>query len=470
MSGRFSHASQILPALDPSFRPIALARRRFRQLTDEARTSTWLTLALEREAGQVSVYRSAALPDAHPYAAENAAYAERLLKTLLWQRGAARVFVAGPDSAVRALPEIYSSTGARGFDANFFSDVYEREFCVECVPERMLPAPREASRNLAGDLRGCRIGFDAGGSDCKVAAVADGNTLYSEEFAWQPKEHGDPDYHVAFVRGCIEKARAHLPRLDAIGVSSAGIYVDNQTRVASLFRRVPKAAFASRIKNIYADLAKEWNVPVAVANDGDVAALAGALELGRGPVLGLALGTSLAAGFVDAERRVLGWLNELAFAPNDVSESAPVDTEWSGDRGTGVHYLSQDAALRLAAQSEIDLAPGTRAERLAELQGLVLQHDARALRVFETLGVYLGYALLDYADFYPLRDVLLLGRVTSGLAGATLLKAARAVLELEAPELFARLSLHLPDESQRRVGQAIAAASLPSLSLAGEAP
>jgi predicted NBD/HSP70 family sugar kinase len=253
-------------------------------------------------------------------------------------------------------------------------------------------------------------------------------------------------------------------------VSSAGIFVENRTRIASLFRRVPKPDFEAHIRDIYVDLGRRWGVPVEVANDGDVAALAGALELDRGALLGLAFGTSLAAGYVDAERRVQGFLNELAFAPHDLAESAPIDTEWSRDRGTGVNYLSQDAALRLAPRAGIELAEGTRAERLEELQRLVNAGDSRATAIFNTLGVYLGYALVDYAEFYDMQNVLLLGRVTSGAGGAELVRAARAVLASEAPEVAARLELHLPDESRRRVGQAIAAASLPVLARAGEAP
>lgn len=433
-------------------------------MVSDAKSSVPLVFALERDAGKVSVFRCSVLPDSHARAALNAAFAERLLKTLLWQRGGGRVLVAGPDSAVADLPAMYAEGGARAFDAKFFSEVYGREFSVERVASDRVPEPRESARRLGGDFRGHRIGFDAGGSDCKVAALAEGQLVFAEEVPWLPKEHADSEYHVRIVRDCIEKARSKLPKLDAIGVSSAGIFVDNRTRVASLFRRVPQPEFDAHIRNIYADLGDLWGVPVEVANDGDVAALAGALELERGALLGLAFGTSLAAGYVDASRRVQGYLNELAFAPHDVAESAPLDSEWSGDRGTSVNYLSQDAALRLAPRAGIDLTEGTRAEQLEALQRMVSDGDPRAAAVFRSLGVYLGYALIDYSEFYDMQDVLLLGRVTSGSGGSELVQAARSVLALEAPELASRLGLHLPDESRRRVGQAIAAASLPVLS------
>jgi predicted NBD/HSP70 family sugar kinase len=161
---------------------------------------------------------------------------------------------------------------------------------------------------------------------------------------------------------------------------------------------------------------------------------------------------------------ITGWLNELAFVPVDVNEQAPVDGEWSGDRGTGVNYFSQDAAIRLAKVAGIELAaeasPG---EKLKALQKLMSAGDARARGIFESLGVYLGYGLLLYSEFYEIKHVLLLGRVTSGEGGNLLLEKARQVLRTEAPELSERIRIHLPDEATRRVGQSIAAASLPRI-------
>lgn len=418
-------------------------------------------MGLERAASATSVFRAQLLPERHASATSNLLFAERLLKFLLWQRGARRVFVAGPEAVTRHLQQTYSAVGARGFDAGFFARVYQ-SFRVDVVRADEMPEARETQRALGGHLDGCRVGFDAGGSDRKVAALIDGRPVFTEEVVWHPKEQADPEYHFAGIDDSIRSAARHLPRIDAIGVSSAGIYLDNRTRVASLFRRVPEAAFEARIAPIYLDIAAKWGgVPIEVANDGDVAALAGALELGEGPVLGLALGTSLAAGYVDARQRISGWLNELAFAPLDYGETAPIDREWSGDRGTAVHYLSQDAAARLASRAGLSLSSGTAAEKLRELQALAQASDARALAVYESLGVYLGYALLDYSEFYRLKHVLLLGRVMTGAGGAVIEAFVRRVLSREAPALCRSLQLHLPDESQRRVGQAVAAASLP---------
>jgi predicted NBD/HSP70 family sugar kinase len=430
------------------------------------RAGARLTLAIERSGGNVARFSMPVFADGHARSAESQRLAERVLKFLLWQKGGHHVFVAGPRSIGEHLASRYRAGGERAFDADFFAKIYEKPaFVVDLVEEAKLPAESEQGKAVGGHLNGCRIGFDAGGSDRKVAAVIDGKEVFSIETVWQPKLESDPDYHFKGIDDSIRQAAEHLPRIDAIGVSSAGIYVDNRTMVASLFRKVPEAAFNVRIKSIYQDIAKKWgDVPLEVANDGDVTALAGALELKDHSVLGIAMGTSQAAGYVNQHGLITGWINELAFAPVDVSEQAPLDAEWSGDRGTGVNYFSQDAAIRLARAAGVELAadasPG---EKLKVLQKLMLAGDARARDIFVSLGVYLGYGLLLYSEFYETKHVLLLGRVTSGEGGNLLIETARRVLRTEAPELAERIRIHLPDEATRRVGQSIAAASLPRI-------
>jgi predicted NBD/HSP70 family sugar kinase len=456
----------VAPPLHREFRPAWLGNRAFR--AEVARgDGVRLTLALERDAGNVSVFETLLLSPSHPEASLNLRYVERILKFLLWQKGGFRVSVAGPPEVAEHLAREYAPAGARAFDADFFAKIYEKpRFVVESVPFDALPQEREQGAAVGGHLEGCRIGFDAGGSDRKVAAVIDGKEVFSCEVVWEPKLQGDPQYHVDGINDSIRRAAEHLPRIDAIGVSSAGIYVNNRTMVASLFRKVPEAAFNARIKNIYLDVAKKWGgVPLEVANDGDVTALAGALELKDHSVLGIAMGTSEAVGYVNPQGLITGWLNELAFAPVDYGVDAAVDHEWSGDRGTGVGYFSQDAVIRLAARAGIELdASASPGAKLKRVQELLAKGDPRPQGIFETLGVYLGYGLLHYADFYPVKHVLLLGRVTSGLGGSILLDKAREVLTLESPELAKTLNIHLPDEATRRVGQSIAAASLPRLS------
>ncbi len=84
-----------------------------------------------------------------------------------------------------------------------------------------------------------------------------------------------------------------------------------------------------------------------------------------------------------------------------------------------------------------------------------------AVKIWQSIGIYMGYAIAHYADFYDLRHVLILGRCTSGRGGQLILDGANEVLGAEFPELAARVNIQLPDEKSRRVGQSIAAASLP---------
>ena len=89
------------------------------------------------------------------------------------------------------------------------------------------------------------------------------------------------------------------------------------------------------------------------------------------------------------------------------------------------------------------------------------EHDPRAATVYRTIGSYLGYALAHYADFYELKHLLLLGRVSSGEGGSIILDTAREVLKQEFPELA--IGFHIPDEQFKRHGQAVIAATLPEL-------
>jgi predicted NBD/HSP70 family sugar kinase len=232
--------------------------------------------------------------------------------------------------------------------------------------------------------------------------------------------------------------------------------------VASIFRAVPRDVFQARVRRLYLDLQREFGgVPIDVANDGDVAALAGSMSLEEGRVLGIAMGSSEAGGYATSEGGITSWLNELAFPAVDFNPNAPRD-EWSGDRGCGGEYFSQKAVIRLAPQAGITLDPSqTPAQQLASVQGLLADGDERPRRVFETIGTYLGYAIPHYADFYDLRHVMLMGRVVSGEGGNIILERARDVLRDEFAQLSEAISVQLPDEKLRRVGQAVAAASLP---------
>ena len=327
------------------------------------------------------------------------------------------------------------------------------------------PKDKSAAAPIGRHLDGCRIGFDAGGSDRKVSAVIDDESVYSEEVVWFPKITEDPNYHYEGILSAMKTAASYMPRVDAIGVSSAGVYVDNRIMVASLFLKVSDEDFEKKVKNMYIDVAKEIgeNIPIEVANDGDVTALAGAMDLNDDSVLGVAMGTSEAGGYVDPQGNITGWLNELAFIPVDASHDAMVD-EWSGDYGCGVKYFSQDGVIKLAPYAGIELDENlSPAEKLKVVQGLMKDGDERAVAIYDTIGAYFGYAIAFYTEFYDIKHVLIMGRVTSGEGGALILERAQEVLDTEFPELAKKIQLHIPDVNSRRVGQSVAAASLPEI-------
>ena len=451
------------PPLDPGFRPAILANRAYLREVEASGGGVPLLLALERPDGSVSRYESRVFAEDHPHAAANLSYAERLLKFLLWQRGGWKVYVAGPRTVGAHLAQCYAPGGARAFDYRFMGElVYQRPFVFAlCVPDEV-PPEVEREHSLGRHLDGCRIGFDLGASDLKVSAVVDGQVVYSDEIVWHPREQADPGYHYRAIVAAISSAAATMPRLDAIGGSSAGIYVDNRPMVASLFRGIPEERFGE-VRNLFRRIRDEMGVPLEVVNDGEVTALAGSMSLEDNGVLGLALGSSQAGGYVTMAGNITGWLNELAFCPIDYSPDASVE-EWSGDRGCGARYLSQQCVFRLAPGAGIDVPEAlSDAQKLEFVQEKLEAGHQGARQIWESMGVYLGYAIAHYADFYDLKHVLILGRCTSGRGGHLLLDGARQVLAAEFPELAARIHVQLPDEKSRRVGQAIAAASLPAL-------
>ena len=445
--------------LDPGFQPAVLFNRQYAERAKASPEAEPLAIGVEREAGLVSRYETRVLPGG---SAETLRYVERLIKTLLWARGGWRIHLGGPPEIGAHIREAYGPTGARAFDSDLMSKVYERPLEVVACGVNDVPAAREMAQDVGGHLDGCRIGFDLGASDYKVAAVKEGEVVFSEEFPWNPRVEPDPAYHYRHINEGLKAAAAHLPRVDAIGGSSAGVIVDNKIMVASLLRSVAADKFDDA-KTMFLRLRQEWGVPVAVANDGDVTALAGAMSLEEDGVLGVALGSSEAAGFIDRHGHILGWLNELAFAPVDYNADAPAE-EWSGDSGVGALYFSQQAVNKLLPAAGIKV-PTEMAlpERLKEVQALMAKGDPRALKIYETIGIYLGYAAAHYADFYDFKHMLILGRVTTGDGGNVMLRKAEEVLAGEFPDLLARVSLNLPDEKSRRVGQAVAAASLPEI-------
>ena len=444
-----------IPELDPGFIPL----HRFNQaFLAEAKKP--VGIAVERANGEMAavetfIYGTPAMHEADCY------YINRLVKTILWMKGGFRIYVRGDEGIYAYLKQAYSAGGCQAFDWDFMTSIFEHPF--EVVMTDKLPESKDAPKAIGGHMTGCRIGFDAGGSDRKVSAVIDGEAVYSEEVVWFPKINSDPDYHYEGIVAALKSAASHLPRVDAVGVSSAGIFINNRTMSASLFLKVPKDLYDSKVKDIYIRAITDTfgSIPYCVVNDGDVTALAGAMSLKTNSVLGIAMGTSEAVGFVDARGLITGWLNELAFVPVDANPEAMED-EWRHDIGCGVKYFTQYSVIKLAPRAGIALEEGlSPAEKLKVVQKLMEADDERAAAVYRSIGVYLAHTLAYYYSLYECHHVLLLGRVMSGKGGDLIIATCRKVLEDEYPEVAGALSLALPDEYFRRVGQSAVAASLP---------
>ncbi|MCI9185811.1 MAG: ROK family protein [Oscillospiraceae bacterium] len=444
------------PCLDSEFMPVLLFNRAFLKTAKKP-----VSIAVERASGQMAVYHT--FVHGTPEMAEaDRYYVNRLVKTALWMKGGFKIYVSD-EGVYQALKGDFCAGGCQDFDFDYMANVFEHPF--EIVLTSDIPQAKDSPKAMGGHLKGCRIGFDAGGSDRKVSAVIDGESVYSEEVVWFPKTNSDPDYHYDGIVAALKSAAEHMPRVDAVGVSSAGVYINNRTMNASLFLKVPKDLFDAKVKDIYIRAITDTfgDIPYEVVNDGDVSALAGMMSLNEPNVLGIAMGTSEAVGYVDQQGRITGWLNELAFVPVDCHPEAMQD-EWSGDIGCGVKYFSQDSVIKLAPRAGIELEESlSPAEKLKVVQKLMAEDDPNAAKIYETIGTYLGHTLAYYYELYGCKHVLLLGRVMSGKGGDIILEEAKRVLADEYPECAGKLLPGLPDEKFRRVGQSVAAASLPEV-------
>jgi len=453
---------KIKPVLDPEFIPAVLWNRAYQAKVADASDTKVIKIALSRRDGFVTVWSGAVLLHEGENIELNRKYIERMLKFLLWQKGGSRILVEGAPEIAGMLAEIYSPHGERAFDDDFIGTrIYGEPIRVEAVD--VVPEAFEGAVALGRNLGGNRIGFDLGGSDRKAAALIDGEVVFSEEIEWDPYFQHDPQYHLDGIRDTLKRAASHLPSVDAIGGSAAGVYVNNEVRAASLFRGVSEEDFENQVRHIFFQLKEEWGgIPFEVVNDGEVTALAGSMSMDANAVLGVSMGTSEAVGYVDPNGHIKPWLNELAFAPVDYRDDAPVD-EWSRDHGCGVQYFSQQGIARLAPIAGFDIADLPFAQQLLKVQEAMQADDDRARKIYQTVGVCFGYTIAHYADFYEIGNLLILGRVTSGRGGEIILEEARKVLDAEFPELSASLKMSMPDEKMKRHGQAVAAASLPAI-------
>lgn len=389
------------------------------------------------------LFRTKTAPDVE----KSVFYTERLIKAALFIAGGFRLYLCGDERVTEELKRIFSSTGRRKADVALLEHVYGRPFQVIVTDKKHIPRTVYNVTRIKNPVgQGGVIGLDVGGSDYKIVSKYRGKIVFSQEKAWYPKLNSNPEYHFSEISSAIRLASSYLPTLNSIGISSAGIIIDNDIKYAALFRKVPESRH-SEICGFYGKILREYNVPYKVVNDGEVAALSGAKEIRRGRVLGIAMGTSTAGGYVDRFGNFNGFLGELSFLPLDIGADAPED--WLNDTGTAGRYLSQDAVIRLAEKIGITFPDISLAEKLKLVQNLPLY---KTRSIFEQIGIYLAYAVATYRLFYDIGHVSLMGRVMSGEGGDIILATAKKKLRELLPHC--RIRLHLSGEKQRRLGQA----------------
>lgn len=453
----------LIPPLEPNFIPAAVYNRNFLREVNKNGGGVPIAITVERADGSCSRFDTQIFDQGHPLSVTNTFYVERLLKFLLWQRGGCKVTIGGSSEIASHLKSIYAPNGARAFDYSFMGErVYQRQFSIIETTIESVPESREIQLSIGRHLDGCRIGFDLGASDIKVSAINNEEVIFTYEVEWNPREQTDPNYHYEKIISLIRMAAEKLPRVDAIGGSSAGVIINNRPMIASLFRGVTPERY-DEVRGLFDRIRNAFEVPIVVINDGEVSALAGSMALKENALLGIAMGSSQAAGYITRQGKITNWLNELAFAPIDYNPSAEFD-EWSGDQGVGGLYLSQQCVFRLSSRVGIDIPLQlSLAQKLQFIQEKLEAGHEGAQQIWESIGIILGYAIAHYSDFYDLEFIQLYGRVTSGSGGPIIIEKALRVLEVEFPEIAKMIRLELPDELSRRLGQSIAAASLPEI-------
>lgn len=459
-------SAKVTPVLDEGFVPAVLWNRAFEAKVAEDAGAHDLAIAIGRTDGTIFRKDVKVLTHEGENVALNVKYVERIVKFMLWGHGGCYITIGGNDAIADALSEIYSETGKRNFDwQTIGKGMFTKHITVAACPLAEVPAENSPAAPLGRNLEGNRIGFDLGGSDRKCAAVVNGEVVFSTEIPWDPYFQNDPSYQRDGIIDSLKLAAEHMDSVDAIGGSAAGIYINNEVKVASLFRGITdEKVYDEVVRPMFKDICAEHypNVPYEVINDGEVTALAGSMTMNTNSVLGVAMGTSEAVGYVDQNGNVTSQINELAFSPVDYRDNGPVD-EWSGDEGCGVQFFCQQGVARLAPAAGFDFGDMPFPEQLIEVQEAMAKGSDAARKIYETIGTCFGYAIAHYADFYHIETLIIMGRVTSGEGGQVMIDKAKEVLEIEFPELAKQINLTTPDEKMKRHGQAVAAASLPTI-------
>lgn len=470
------------PPLDPGFRPVILGKKNYLELTKDCEDK--LEWALPRADG-CARYSLPVFPEKSRSTPASIYLAGVLIQEMLWQRSASSLMLAGPKRICSALKKAFSAGGAYEFEIKSMPNVCgtpDQPFEVTIVESAAdLPAEKNTPQECGKDANGCRLAFDLGKSDIKTVAVKDNEVVYSKETEWDVT-NPDPQYHYDAVMAALKLAKDALPKVDAIGGSATGtVSGKNEATWCDIFPNVPPDVYKEKVVDIFVRIAKDLagEVPLKVINDGEVTALAAVQKIKHGNVMGISMGSSEGGGYANADGNLLGWINELCYIRLDLNPKAPTDP-WSKGAHTGLShmYLGQRGATKLAAKGGVEVPENykyphpdmcsIKHEDHAQCLKLIqkaMSDDAlepKVKEIYETVGIYLGYALAQYSEFYNIEHVMILGRVSKGKGGDIMLDTAKKVLEKEFPDLPS-ITFHTADDHFKAVGQCIAAAALPTL-------
>jgi len=466
--------------LDPNFSPFILGKRKYVECAKSSSSVQTLEFAIERPGGCCGRDKLPVFADDHPGFEASLYLAGECIRYMLWQRGGFKLSLAGPKKLCEGLKAAYSPGGKFEFEAATMPKVCGMEWSVEIVAKfEDLPPAKEQPVVCGKVASGCRIAFDLGKSDVKTVAVKDGEVVTTQETEWDVT-NPDPKYHYDVIVTAMKQMAAKLPKVDAIGGSATGtVSADSEATWCDCFPNVPPEVYKEKVVPIFKEIAKNefGGVPVKVINDGEVTAVAGGQMIGEGCLFGISLGSSEGSGYVDKDGALSGWINENAYCPLDLNPDAPGNC-WSPHRGDAAMYLGQRAATRLAKRARVDLPAemmpdhpnmnqtnhAPHAQCLKKIQAAMKdpEKEPHVRKLYETIGVYMGYTIAQYCEYLDIKNVLILGRVTTGAGGQIMIDYAKKVLEAEFPEL-AGIKFHTPSEHMKRVGQCIAAAALPEL-------
>ena len=445
------------PALESGFLPAYAFVSRYRQGAAKPYAFAW-----ERLDGCISKFDTLIHGD-EAHRELDLFYLAYMSEYAFFSWGGVKLYLCGDREISEALKAVYEDEKSPSNRVLTYGErVYKKPLEIAFLPYEQCPE-RLCSKPIGRHMDGCRIGFDAGASDRKVSAVIDGEVVYSEEVIWNPKLETDIDYLYREVVTAFKTAASKMPRVDAIGVSTTGNAENNLLLSMHLHPLVSQKDKDEKGPYVFLRAQKEIgeDIPMLVLNDGNVSALAGSMAIGKNKVWGVAIGTNIGTGYVDAEGNLSDMLIECATTKIALNEDAEPN-EWTTLKGTAGSYFNQDRVADVAMKAGIEIDKSLYpAQKLLVVQEYMEKDDPRVRGIFDDLGCILAHHLPFISMFFDIENVVLLGRVVSGKGGEVLLAACERVLAEEYPETAARIKLWLPDENFRRVGQSIAAASLP---------